>query len=275
MKSEGLDKLNSRRVYLNRWLNRHKKAQEAVPFVKQNIEFTEWEIEALKNKPDDSVKVPLPNLSDKLKQENIFIKKALPMVPDYDTVILGDATAVSTSSTSAVFCYVLSVGDLGTKETVEYSDKYTEKYRKLQSDYDRLDKVRTLVSKLANPNTSKRFEQAFLAYTHSSTGIGERTSAASEIRNLLYGVKGDLFDKACNRNRENMTWEKMANRLSKGDSGSTEHQQVLDQQNNHSYLIDQLSNISKDREGISVINLDDVWTQVLDHLFIVLTLVNI
>jgi len=72
-----------------------------------------------------------------------------------------------------------------------------------------------------------------------------------------------------------MTWEKMTNRLAKGALGSTEYQTVLGQENNHLHLIDQLSNILKDREGRSMMNLDDVWSQVLEHLFIVLTLVKI
>ena len=275
MKSEGINKLNSRRVYLNEWLDQHKKAQEVVPFVQRNLEFTEWEIEALNNTPDEADKIPLPDLSAKLDQENKFIKKAFPMIPAYDMIIVGDATAVSTSSSTDVYAFVSSVGDIGTPKAVEYSETYTAKYQELQSAHKRSDQVRRLLSGLTSPETTVRFDRASHAYNATRAGTAERTSAANEIRNLLYGVKGDLFKKARSWPNENMTWKKMANRLSKGRPGSTEHQQVLDQATNHSHLIGRLSDISKDREAGSTTNLDNVWAKVLDHLFIVLTLVKI
>jgi hypothetical protein len=39
-------------------------------------------------------------------------------------------------------------------------------------------------------------------------------------------------------------------------------------------LISRLSDIAKDREGGSLTNLDNLWTQISDHIYIVLSLID-
>jgi hypothetical protein len=94
------------------------------------------------------------------------------------------------------------------------------------------------------------------------------------MRTLLDGIKGDLFEKARNMAKENMTWERMAGRLSKGKSGGPEEKELVDQESERERLIECLSKVAKDREGGSRTDIDTLWTQILDHIYVVLTLAN-
>ena len=70
-----------------------------------------------------------------------------------------------------------------------------------------------------------------------------------------------------------MTWEKMAKRLAKGTNAHDE-KIIIEQGEKRSSLIDRLSDVAKDREGGSVTNLDFIWTELLDHVYIILNLIH-
>ena len=89
------------------------------------------------------------------------------------------------------------------------------------------------------------------------------------------GMQGDLFEKARGWPEENVTWDEMAKRLSKGQPGGTEYQELIDQGKTRASLISRLSDIAKDREQGSLTNPDNVWTQILDHMYTVLGLVDL
>ncbi len=98
--------------------------------------------------------------------------------------------------------------------------------------------------------------------------IGSESAAAAEMRTLLDGVKGALYSKARSNPNENMTWDDMAKRLAKRN---TEEAIIAREGKRRSSLYSQLSDIFKDR-GSALPTLTHLWTQVLDHVFTVLSL---
>jgi hypothetical protein len=106
------------------------------------------------------------------------------------------------------------------------------------------------------------------------SGVGERTAAALEIRTLLDEMQGFLFEKAHTQAKETITWNEMAKRLAKGVYAGHQYQGLITQGARHSALIDTLSRIAKDREGKLLNSVEDIWTQTLDHIFIVLGLIK-
>ena len=270
-----MKKLEAKRDYLEEYLQRYRKAQDAVPSVQMNLEMTEWEIQALSNRPDEADEIPFGDLEARFDREYDHLTRVLAMMPEYDPGVISVLSAVTTSGSASTYVYVARVGDLGTRETKEYSTKYTTAYRELQAVQSRPKQVRDLLEKLGNPQALERFDRALKAYLAVRSGTGQRTAAAAEMRTLLRGVQGDLFEKARRWPKENMKWETMAERLSKGQAGGTEHQEVINQEAVHGSLISRLSTVFKDREGSSLTNIDDLWTQVLDHIYIVLELVQV
>ena len=132
-----------------------------------------------------------------------------------------------------------------------------------------------MIERLGNPNTIERFEKAVHAYSTYKSGIGERTSAANTIRNLIAGVQGTLFEKSRKQPKENMTWGKMGSRLARIVPNSENYPEFIRQNEVRTRLISSLSDIVKDREGGAATNLDFVWTRVLDHLFVTLSLLGL
>jgi len=266
--------LQSQKEHLTEWLRRAKKTQDAVPIVQTILEVTDWEIEALSNYPEEADEIPLAGLAVKLERDHSYLINALPLPPDYSTGVLLNATAVTTSGSAGVYDYVTRVGDLGTPQAISYSEKFGGLYHDLLEAHSRPQTVRNLLTKLNNPQTLERFDTAYKAYMAAKSGVGTRTAAATEVRNLLDGVKGDLFQMARTSPDENMTWDEMVERLSKGISSGPEHQELVHQGSERSRLISRLSDVLKDREGGSVTNLDNVWTLLLDHTYTVLGLID-
>jgi len=185
-----------------------------------------------------------------------------------------NSTSGTVSSSTDYYSFVSRIGDLGTSNTVEYSGKYVSLYQDIQQTQDRQNLVRQMIEKLDNPNTLERFDRAVTAYSLYKTGIEERTSTAMTIRTLMDGVQGALFEKARKQPKENMRWEKMGSRLAGIVSSSGNYRNFMFQNQVRSQLISRLSDIGKDREGGAATNLGFVWTQVLDHLFVSLSLLG-
>jgi hypothetical protein len=274
MESDEAKKLEANRDYLAQWLERHKKAQFVAPYIQMNLEITEWEIQALANRPDEASEIPLTGLSARFDRDRNYLSNVLPMMPEYEPHELVNSTAVWTSGSASVYEYVTRVGELGTPNALAYSQKYTLSYNELQNAQARPNEVRALIERLNSPQTLQRFDRALSAHYAARSGTGQRTAAASEMRTLLDGLQGDLFARARKWKKENMTWATMAERLSKGKSGQTEQQELANQEAARTRLISQLSDVLKNREGSSSMNLDNLWAQVLDHIYIVLGLIN-
>lgn len=71
-----------------------------------------------------------------------------------------------------------------------------------------------------------------------------------------------------------MTWATMSMRLAKGGHRGEECAQLTQQETIRSTLYDSLSDIVKDRDSGFPANLDNLWAQSLDHIYVVLDLVQ-
>ena len=273
MKAEWLRKLREKRNYFTLWLERVKRAQEIIPFVHRDLELTEWEIAALENAPEEADEIPIVGLSELVDQDLEFWKVNVPILPPYDVTAVSSSSAYSTSGTASFYSYVSRIGELDIPGAAEYSARYTVGYQDIQQKQDREGEVGKLIVKLGNPQTSERFQRASAAYYGAQSGTGERTAAAFEMRTLLDGIQGDLFERARSHPGENMTWPIMAQRLAKGGQGSVEEVGIRNQEQHRSSLIDRLSRIGKDREGGVLTDLGHIWAQLLDHVYALLGLV--
>lgn len=273
MESDEFEELEAKKNYLTEWLQRNQAAQEIAPHVHSLLETTEWEVEALHDLPEEADEILFPELAVNLKRDYDHLRAALPMIPKFDENLLFDSIVVNTSGSAIVYVFASRVGDLGTPQAIEYSQKHTRRYLDLQSSQNRPQEVRALLEKLNSPQVVARFDRARTGYDAIKTGTGTRSAAAAEMRTFLDGIKGELFKLAQRSPKENMTWEAMTTRLSK--VGAAEQQELMDQGAKRERLISRLSDVLKDREGGSLTNLDNLWTQLLDHVYVVLGLIKI
>jgi hypothetical protein len=272
--SDDIKALEAKHEYLKEWLDRYRKAQYILPHVQMQLDITEWELNALSNRPEEASEIPSGGLTSRWNRDNDYLTDALPLMPDYDVRVLINSTAFTTEGSASVYEYVARVGDLGTPNAITYSNEYTTSYRVLQASQERPKAIRQLLEQFRNEQTLERFDRASKAYLATKSGVGERTAAALEMRTFLDGVKGDLFAKARQQPNENMHWARMAERLAINGPSGIECQVLLSQASIHSSLINRLSQVAKDREGQSVTNLDNIWTQMVDFAYTVLGLID-
>jgi len=247
MSQDELENFYKKRDYLDEWLSRHKEAHDIVPHVRKIQDMTNWEIEALENRPTSSGEMPS------------------------DDIIM----AVNTSSTATIYTHVVKWAEADTSEAEEYSKKFTGLYHDLQTKQKRPEEVRALIAGLSDSSILGRFDKALEAYSHAKAGTVNRTDAALAMRNLIEGIKGKIYQLARKQEKENMTWPIMAERLAKGEPQGTECNELEHHKSIYSPLHERLSYVLKEREGGSPANLDQLWTQVLDHIYAVLGLVKL
>jgi hypothetical protein len=118
-----------------------------------------------------------------------------------------------------------------------------------------------------SPRLLLSFENALNLYDSARGGVAELSAAALEMRNLIDGAQGVLFEKARKWPKENMTWDKMAERLCVHEFVAT----VVDESKVHANLVGELSNMLKHRTRSDARDLQRVWTVVVDHLYVILT----
>jgi hypothetical protein len=264
--------LEAKLAHLLEWMNRLKDASKIAPDVQQQIELVQWQLEVLKNTPEEAEEIPFNPPS--AEKSYLYTKSVLPLIPNYDFRNMVNSTGGTVSSSSDYYNYVAHVGDLGTPKALEFSTKFTGLYQGIQQTQDRQTLVKEMIEKLKNPNTIERYEKSIKSFSIYKSGIGERESAAMAIRTLLDGVQGTLFERARKQPKENMTWGKMGSRLAKIVPDSENYIEFIRQSEVRSKLISRLSDIGKDREVGAATNLEFVWTQVLDHLYITLSLLG-
>ncbi len=274
MTRKKVEKLEAKRTHLQNWLERNKEAQRIVHFVQGNLELTEWEINTIENLPDNIQGVP-KDLETHYEHEYNYLLTVLPSLPKYNQEAMSSTLSVATSGSNTLYRFVAQLGESEEPKAKAYSDKYTKLYQGIQITQERPKAVRELLEKVKDNQILQRFDRAANAYLFVKSGTGARTAAAVEMRTLLDGLQGVLFEKARKIPKENMTWIEMAKRLSKGERDGIEQQNLMEPNENRISLISRLSSVLKDRDKQSIINLDNLWSQLLDHIFVVLGLIKL
>ncbi|OGN97759.1 MAG: hypothetical protein A2Z71_05805 [Chloroflexi bacterium RBG_13_50_21] len=229
MRDEEIRKLREERDHLRNWLTNLGSAQDIASEVQKKLEQIEWELAALENSPEEADEITTAGLVVDIDRDYRTLHQALPMIPNYNPSLLAATDTTTASGTASVFEFVTRVGDLGTPKAQEYSNDLAELYFGLYTSEKRPDEIRKLLGKLGNQNTSDRFEEAYKDFYTYKGGVGDKKKAALSMRNFLEGVKGDLWSKAKTHEKENMTWETMANRLGK-KTASDEEKEILVEQ---------------------------------------------
>ena len=273
--SEDIKKLEERSEHLENWLESLRKNQEVVPFVQEIKEQTEWQIRVLQNRPSEASEIPYKGRHDELERENNFFYEVFPVLKTSEYISASSATAITSSGTIDVYDYANRIRDLGTQDAIDYGDTIIGEYHKIQESQGRLIEVRSLLDKFGSPNLLERYDRAYNAYMAYESNTGEKTAAANDMRNLLYGLRGELMERARNKPRENMTWEIMSQRLAIGGDGSQQCINLINQKETISSLNQRLSDVLKDRERGSITDLNTIWTELLDHIYTVLRLINL
>lgn len=255
--------------FCDTWLSNLKNANEAAPKILEIRDLSKWRLDAILDHPD-----PEKALSA-LQYEEIENEyknlKTLPMIHNFTGVTVVSSSA-ATAGTSGYIGYLGSLETSGSDMEKVYAQKYIRSYGDLQYKQKRFQQAKELLQKLGWTNVENHLESARKAYDQYKAGLGERTAASNEIRNLLLKFNGELIYKARNAPGEGMTWDLMATRLSNGnpypESIIRNQKSMYDELNKH------LSIALKDREERHSIDLESDWYNILDFIYSIAVLIS-
>jgi hypothetical protein len=260
-----------KRDYVEQWLANFDKASAIAPSMRQVLEVEKWQYETIVNAPSAAIEIPSQQLNKELDQELQEWKVVLPPMPHYDVGNVNRAIAGTTVSILSLYTVVQDARQLPSEEVQSWSRHYATAYEDIQKLSERRTKVRDLLLTL-NPARANEFDIAVKNYEEAIGGWREPESAEIAIRNVLEHYKGDLLEKA-KQKEQKVSWATMADRLSAEPMGTPAHQQLIDQEKIWNELHSTLTKIAK-RLNVSA-DLIAVHTKFLDHLFIVLSLIKI
>lgn len=274
-RDEELESLKKIKNHLEEVKDSYLKAQEALPYVQHEIDLTNWRIKIRESMPPEGEEILLRTPSVDIEIEKSYLQGLYKVVDIPSINQMTSGTAITTSSTSTDFVFVNRVGEIGTSIAVQYSKEYIDEYEKIQDIRNRPGKIRILLSsKLNDARVLERFEEAASMYLAYRSGHGKRTAAANSIRNLIHSLKGILFAKASSHKGENMTWEIMSKKLTKNGDKGLEFKKLCEAESIDRQLLERLASVVKDMEGTGVLDLDAIWIGTLDHLFVILGLIE-
>jgi hypothetical protein len=261
------DKLKQIEDWFSEFLDDVRERNKLVPEITYARDRVRWARTALDSAPDTAGCVSMSPVEEEATFALMQLDTLLPLSPriDFDQAALGISSIVSSTS-SHVVEYVGDVGRLDSPAAHMYETQQMEYYRELQ----RPGRVRDLINRVM-PMALSRFDAADQACALAGIASMEDTAAAADLRTLLEGVQGELFD-LMRRPKEHMTWPTSIERLVTAASTDTwAHTQLVREQGIHERLRDELSNVLKRRrEG----ELAVLWARVLAHLEAVLSAVE-
>jgi len=274
MKDRLFEAPKSRLDYFKEWLRRLKQAQDQIPIVQDLEERTEWEINTLNDLPEDAQEFFSLSLVDNYDITTEHLRESLPLPPEFNVLAVPSAAALSTSGSSSIYSAVSRAGEVDAEDIQKWSGIHTGLYREIQKKQTRFDKVKQQLQML-NANRVGELETARQEYAAAVSDVGERIAAGIAMRNVLDHFKGDLFERARDHLGENMTWEQMAERLTLGKVGGIEHKELINQEVEWRSLKVRLSDVAKGQKHGLVVDLQDIWTKLVDHLFTVLGIIKL
>jgi len=248
--------------YIDTFGERAKQVTDTAAELKKFKEFAQWQAE-LARAIDNSGNADAKAAADQdLTRQYEQLSGFAPMPPNYGVTTTLTSTAVVTGNAS-LFNALVSMPLVAMANEIP---PLIEKYNNLQQSQGRLQDAKARLGKLF-PHLVLFFVGVERAYHTSSMREEDWTHAATDMRNLIEKLKGELLDKARRTDKETPNWKTMVDRLTV--EGSFQRNTLLAEERNRAELYDLLSRITKYRNPVTRNPLVEVWPRVVDHVYIV------
>lgn len=264
---------NSNSAYLSDWLDRAREVRELEPYVQQAYQNTVWQRDSLNSIPDDAVDVNA-SLVNSLENSRYVFENYLPEIQksrkQYTDVSSFNATVISGSSNT--FSYLNQISPDLSSEQRDIISPQIASYVELHQRQNRITTVKCLLNKLDN-NLVDELELAEKELRHFKNKTSDVIAPATALRNVLQHFKGQLFLKARNTPKETPNWSIMAGRIVITGVSTPEHNTLENEKTTNSQLYDRLSRILKGNLNAASSDMDNIFIEVTDHIFTVLSLI--
>lgn len=263
---------NAKRVYLADWLDQAKSVQGAVPKVQQQLDLAKWEEEALSDVPSQAANIVPSDVTSSLAEDLETLRQALPEIPQINLVALDVSVATTSTTSTRIYQLADNARHSDDPQICGWGSRYSEKYEILQNQLGREQQVRSLLHNL-NPNLALEFDDAVSEYRAVLAGTTSQPKAGIALRNVIEHYKGEVMNLARQHPKEQkISWEQLSNRLV--GNVVVARQRFQQQGKKWSDLQQRLSKLAKGHIQLDQSELYSVFTEFIDHLYIVLSLIN-
>lgn len=263
-----------REARLKGWLDNFEQAAEVAPHVRRAYDVAKWESEVVSQAPATTKVVIARDLLPYYSNSLATLSGALPDMPQYAPNNVVPNLVATTASGTVTYNLLTSFRSSDDPSTQRWVNNYAPVYETIQVSFSLVERINALLISL-NGDIAQEFKVAESSYQAAVGGWQDTTAAAIAMRNVLEHYKGELFKRAINRPREQrIRWSDMADRLTITSVGSPGHQQLITQEVTWNDLQSGLSNLAKN-QSYRHKRLEIVHTELLDHLYTVLSLVKI
>jgi hypothetical protein len=274
-KNDNLFLVQTKKTLFTNFIEQVKKGAEVIPRVQEILAVCEWQEGVFAQFTAEVAGIRSDDLTEALQRENDYYASVLPVMPRLDKQFSATASAFTASSAIFTLDYISRIEQFGTPAVSLIAKEHAGGYFQLQERQGRPQTVREMISLLLNIGTLDRFDKASQAHDAAKVGMLSPTAAAMEMRLFLEGVKGDLFEFARRKVKEDMNWEIMAERLAINGPGSSEEEELLQLVKVYPDLFNRLSQIGKERDKHASPDIAGLWAQVLDWTYSVLQLIRV
>ena len=267
--------VDSNASLLSDWLEKAREVRDLEPYVQQAYQNTIWQRDSFYAIPDDA---PDLNASIVMSLENSknVLENYLPKIhksPNrYTEVSSFNATLVSGSSNT--FSYLNQISPNLSQEQQDRINPQIASYVEIHQIQSRISTVKTLLSKL-DQGLVDELELAEKELQYFKNMTSEVIAPASALRNVLQHFKGKLLFKARNTPKETPNWSNMVDRLVITSISTPEHGTLESEGTTHSQLYDRLSRILKGNLQATITDMENIFIEVTDHFYTVISLVRL
>jgi hypothetical protein len=262
MEPDWVSKLREKGIYLSEWLERYKQMTEIAPVVQRTLDYTTWQLRTIEARPILIGAPSLPDLSRSTELDLKNLKQGLPQPWVYNASAVASAGSLTSTGTMAILEYTQGFAELSEPSARQYAQEAKTSLERLDRSYGADAQVEKHIQTFRSDSLTDRFSAVRGALDAYRTGTGDKTAAGIAMRNLLEGVRGELWSRARTHQGENMTWPLMAERLASGPPDGTAYAALLLLESVVSSLIGKLSALAKDRERATNIDPTSLWMEV-------------
>lgn len=270
------EELNNKKILLSSWLQDHAERSAQMPYVQQSLDMVNHQIKVASNMPT--------NIPSGIKQEIVtafsgvapfwgsFVE-AFPI--QTNNVLAVSGLALETTSSNIAYQAITSIEVGGSVEIDKWVSQSTQGYQEIQSLHNRAGAVRDRLSEMV-PHRVVEFDESERQFMAVLAQTQPQSAWGIHARNVLEHLKGDLFA-ATQRllGKQKVKWPDFAGTLACGETGAPEHTGLLREEETAKTLQVVLSDIAKNRIQLLEQDLRHRHSEFLDHLFSVLTLVDL
>jgi hypothetical protein len=270
-----LNDLNKKQRILSGWLADYKQRSEQLPYVQQSLDLTNYQLDVVLSFPVGLPPTVRTEIVESFSNTADFWQsfaasssaEPYPLMAASGLALEASGSNVALQSLSAITVgYPLEVKNWAREKTVKYQD--------LQDKQHRDKAVEQLISRLLH-HRLQEFSISCTTFASALAGAQMQSSWGINARNLLEHIKGDLFaasQKALKQQK--VRWAEFADALARGGVGSAEHSGLLAEEATHRVIHSALTGVAKNLCQLAKPDLRDRRTELHDHLFTVLSLID-